>query len=145
MNAKTEARDRAETRTTGSIPAGDCNYKFNIEVTADGVVLDDAILIDWEWIDRARTQVMSIPDKLAAIQARADAAPRLRHRHVSETSDTIHDELLMPADDIARLLSEVKRLRRLCESVHDRLLRGEEDRELLVMLDEANDPNKSAL
>lgn len=35
---------------------------------------------------------------------------------------------------IARLLAELDRLRAICVSAHDRLLRGDDDRELLALL-----------
>ena len=43
--------------------------------------------------------------------------------------------------DISALLNEVDRLKLLCQTVHDRLLRGESDAKLLERLETAWDPD----
>lgn len=47
------------------------------------------------------------------------------------------DELDRQTAEFARLLAEVYRLRMLCQTAHDRLLRGDSDRALLDMLETA--------
>lgn len=69
----------------------------------------------------------------------------IRERSDRATADELRDDMLESLADIPRLVAEVKRLRALCENVHDRLLRGQEDAELLKMLGEANEPALSEL
>lgn len=69
----------------------------------------------------------------------------IRERSDTATADELRDDMLESLADVPFLVAEVQRLRGLCENIHDRLLRGQEDAELLKMLDEANEPALSEL
>ena len=46
--------DCAELVFKGSIAEGDYNTPIKAVACVDGIWIDDAMLIPWEWIDRAR-------------------------------------------------------------------------------------------
>ena len=57
--------DMAELRLVREIPDGDYNREIEIEATAEGLRIDDYIVISWKWIRQARE----------AIRAKVSGAP----------------------------------------------------------------------
>ena len=66
--------DRAERlKIVREIPDGDYNREVEIEATADGLRIDDYIVIPWEWIRLAQEAVgVKAPDVLLPKDAEAD-------------------------------------------------------------------------
>jgi hypothetical protein len=51
---KDSCRDRVELRFVREISDGDYNREFVFIANEDGLVMDETLIIPWEWIDRAR-------------------------------------------------------------------------------------------
>lgn len=85
---------------------------------------------------------MTIPDKLAAIKARADAE--------KTTQGLIHIAAqCISQTDVPRLIAEVERLLDICESVRATVSLSSSSFHLgarvMAIIDSANDPERSAL
>jgi aromatic ring hydroxylase len=57
MDDKIEVRERAELIFKGVIPEGEYNTPMEAEAKEDGLMIDEYVLIPWEWIDAARLRL----------------------------------------------------------------------------------------
>ena len=59
-----EARDRAAMIFTGSIPENGFNTPVEAVAGKDGLMIDEHVLIPWEWIDSAKELAMGVVRKV---------------------------------------------------------------------------------
>lgn len=50
-----KARDRAATVYSGSVPMSGYNYQMEVVAEEDGIMIDEALFVPWEWLDKARS------------------------------------------------------------------------------------------
>lgn len=64
--------DRAELTFSQEIPDGEYNREFTVEARREGLLVEDTVLVPWNWILRAASVVLEIHE---LVQNIAQAAP----------------------------------------------------------------------